>query len=423
MKTLTKILKKNKKYFTFFLVASFFSFFLLISCNNNDSKKKENAVTNSNKDTHVLKSAYIPILDCVPIIVAYEKGFYKEEGIKAEKPVLIRSWPAIMEAFTSRQIDLTHILLPQVVFLKYEQNIDLKSVGFNHNDVVAMLISKNLNSVCDLGGKMVGCPTWWAPHTGIFEDVIRKAGLVPVVGKTKDQLAPNEVGFIVVPPPDMVEGLKSGKIAGCTVSEPFGAAAELLANAKMVKMSGDVWNNHPCCQSVMMTDFINEDRDRAQRITNAIYKATLWAHNHREELAQMLGKDGGGYFPMPVKVIRKALFDQDLAKYGPNGTGAIMHTEWDVKRVKFYPYPYPSAFEMNMNMMKTMVVSKSAKLSQKLINLSPKEIAYDLVDYKLADSAYQYIGGDKAFGIDSIGKERKEIYDVLLNKANTCPKK
>lgn len=420
MKTLVSIIRK-KKCFTFFLFISFFSFLILTSCVNNNNAKKNKV--NKNTDTHVLKSAYIPILDCVPIIVAYEKGFYKEEGIKAEKPVLIRSWPAIMEAFTSRQIDLTHILLPQVIFLKYEQGIDLKSVGFNHNDVVAMLISKDLNGVCDLGGKMVGCPTWWAPHTGLFQDVIRKAGLIPVVGKTKDQLAPNEVGFIVVPPPDMVEGLKSGKIAGCTVSEPFGAAAQVLAGAKLVKMSGDVWAHHPCCQSVMMSDFIEEDRGRAQKITNAIYKATLWAHNHREELAQMLGKDGGGYFPMPIKVIRKALFDQDLATYGAEGTGAIMHADWNVKRVEFYPYPYPSAFEMNMDMMKRMKVSKSAQLSSKLINLSPKKIAYDIVDYKLADAAYQNIGGDKAFGLDSIGKERKEIYEVLLNKANTCPKK
>ena len=175
-----------------------------------------------------LKSGYIPILDCAPIIVAYEKGFFKEEGINAEKPILIRSWPALMEAFVSKKIDLTHILLPQVIFMRYDQNIKLKSIAFNHNDVVAMMVAKQYSSLCDLGGKVVGCPIWWAPHTGIFQDVLRKAGLTPVVGKAENKIAKNEVCFRVIPPPDMVEGLKSGKIAGCCVSEPFGAAGEIL---------------------------------------------------------------------------------------------------------------------------------------------------------------------------------------------------
>ena len=181
--------------------------------------------------TPILTSGYIPILDCVPLIVAYEKGFFREQGVRAEKPSLIRSWPALLEAFTSKQILLTHILLPQVIFLKYARKIPVRSVAYNHTNVVAMLAANGNPSVFQLGGKVVGCPTWWAPHTGIFQDVIRAAGLRPVVGKAESQLDQDEVAFRVVPPPDMVDGLKSGRIAGCTVSEPFGAGAEVLAEA------------------------------------------------------------------------------------------------------------------------------------------------------------------------------------------------
>ena len=381
------------------------------SCQNAKNKKEVDK-------EWTLKSGYIPILDCVPIVVAYEKGFFAEEGIKAEKPVLIRTWPALMEAFISKQIDLTHILLPQVIFMKYNQNVNLKSVAFNHTDVVAMMVASEYNSLCELGGKVVGCPTWWAPHTGIFQDVLREAGLIPVVGKSESELTDKEVCFRVVPPPDMVEGLKTGKIAGCCVSEPFGAAGEILANAKLLKMSGDVWKDHPCCQSVLLEEFINEDRDRAQKITNAIYKATLWANNNRKELAQMLGKDGGGYFPMPVKVLEKALLSQDVEAYGVDGTGAIMHPSWQVKRVDFKPYPYPEAFITNMEMMKRMVVDPAAGLPDKLRDLPAEKIAHDIVDYKLANKAYKLVGGDAAFGVAS--NQSTQIYEVLLNAQNNC---
>lgn len=370
------------------------------------------------KEERILTSGYIPILDSVPLIIAHEKGFFKEFGVKSEKPKLIRSWPALLEAFASKQILLTHILLPQVIFQRYAQGIKVKSVAFNHTDVVSMLLGENYNNISELGGKVVGCPTWWAPHTGIFQDVLRKAGLTPVTGKEEKDLAPNEVAFRVIAPPDMPEALKTGAIAGCTVSEPFGAVAEVKANAKLVKMSGDVWLHHPCCQSVMLEDTIDEDRVWAQNVTNALYKAAKWSYDNKKELAQILGKDGGGYFPMPVKVIERALLKKDMKSYGPEGTGAIMHEDWDVQRVDFNPYPFPSAFDTSIDMMKRMIVDEAVALPDALRNLTGSQIANEIVDYDLAKNAYKLVGGKKAFNMnDGLGEyERNELYEVIIKK-------
>ncbi len=368
------------------------------------------------KTLPILTSGYIPILDSVPLIVAYEKGFFKEFEVKAEKPVLIRSWPALLEAFTSKQILLTHILLPQVIFQRYGQNIPVKSIAYNHTDVVSMLVSKRLNSIADLAGKVVGCPTWWAPHTGIFQDVLKHAGLIPIVGKKASEVKGNEVLFRVVPPPDMPEALRSGAIAGCTVSEPFGAVAEMKAEAKLVKLSGDVWLHHPCCQSVLLEETLNMDSEWAQNITNAIYKASLWSHENKEELSEILGSDGGGYFPMPKAIIKRALLKHDLETYGPNGTGAIMHTDWEVSRVEFNPYPFSSAFETTIDLMKRMVVDESVSLPANLRNLTGKQIADDVVAYDLAKNAYKMVGGKKAFGLmDGLDEfTRNEKYEILI---------
>jgi NitT/TauT family transport system substrate-binding protein len=347
--------------------------------------------------------------------VAYEKGFFKQAGVRAEKPTLIRAWPALLEAFTSKQALLTHILLPQVIVMRYAREIPLRSVAFNHTDVVSMLVAKSIPSVFQLGGKVVGCPTWWAPHTGIFQDVLRAAGLKPVAGKEKADLKADEVAFTVLPPPDMVEGLKSGRIAGCTVSEPFGAAAEVLAEARLVKLSGDVWPDHPCCQSVLLEETIRRDRHWAEAVTGAIYLAALWASKNPQELIEILGSDGGGYFPMPKKVIERALLKQDLETYGPKGTGAIMHTGWGVRRVKFNPYPYPSAFDVTIEMMRRMVVDPSVALSPSIAKLSGKKIAEDIIDYDLAQKGIAAAGGLKSFGVTGANSyKRSERYEVLL---------
>lgn len=369
----------------------------------------------SAKSPPTLTSGYIPILDCVPLIVAYEKGFFKDMGIKADKPILIRQWPALLEAFTSKSILLTHILLPQVIFLRYAQEVPVKSVAFNHTNVVAMMLAKGIPNLQALGGKSVGCPTWWAPHTGIFQDVLIKAGLTPVAGKSEKELAPDEVLFRVVPPPDMVEGLKSGLIAGCTVSEPFGAAAEVLADATLAKTSGDVWPNHPCCQSVLLEDTLSRDPEWSRSLTAALYKAALWAKLNREELAELLGKDGGGYFPMPVAVVKRALLKNDLETYGPKGTGAIMHTDWNVKRVDFNPYPYASAFDVTVDMMKRMTVDKTATLPESFRSLTGEQVAKQIVDYDLAKEGLKLAGGIDAFIEGADGElEREQQYEVLL---------
>lgn len=363
----------------------------------------------------VLTSGYIPILDSSPIIVAYEKGFFKAHGIKADKPTLIRAWPALMEAFSSKQILLTHILLPQVIFLRYAQKLPLRTVAFNHTDVITILKGQNIGKTADFAGKTVGIPTWWSPHNCLLQDVLRKEGLKPVAGKNASELAPNEVALKIVAPPDMVESLKNGAIAGYAISEPFGAAGELLANGTIIKMSGDIWKHHPCCQSVLLQETIDKDRQWAQAVTNAIYQAALWAHGNRQELAHILGKDGGGYFPMPTRVIERALLKEDLQTYGPSGTGAIMHTDWHVQRAEFYPFPYASAFEVMLDMMKRTVVDKSVALPSELRKLTGRQVANEVAEYELAKNAYKAVNGPGSFGLDKNNPyERKEQYEVLL---------
>jgi len=369
----------------------------------------------SSKKASAISSGYLPIIDSTPIIVAYEKGFFKEFGLEPSKPTLIRTWPAIIEAFTAKQITLAHIILPQVIFLKYKQNINLRSIAFNHTDVIGMIVSKDIKDLKELGGKMMAVPLWWSAHNGLLQDVLRNLGLTPVVGRKKEDLKSNEVGLTLLPPPDMVEGLKSGLIVGYSISEPFASAGEVLADGRLIKMSGDIWANNPCCQSVLLQETIDKDRPYAQAVANAVHKAALWCHDNMEELADILCKEGGGYFPMPRKVVQRALLKHDLVSYGPNGTGAIMHTEWDVKRSDFNPFPYPSAIDVTVDLMRRTVVDPSVSLPDMFNALTGKQVADDIVEYDLAKKAFMEIEGPSKFNMDENRPfDRDEKYEVLL---------
>jgi len=360
-------------------------------------------------------SGYIPIVDCTPLIIAYHKGFYQEQGLRAEKPVLIRGWAPLLEAFISDQILLTHILLFQLIFMRYEQKHAVRSIAFNHLNGFGMLGGPGIKSMKDLGGKIVGCPTWWAPHTLLFQDCLRKEGLKPIVEKAGQSLAADEVAFRVMSPPDMPTGLKTGAIGGAVVSEGFAAAAEVLANSTLLRMSGDVWRNHPCCQSALMQRTIDKDPSWAQAVTNAIAQACAWSEKNRDETVDILSQDGGGYFPMPKKVMQRGINFTDLATYGvQTGTGAIHHPDWNVKRLGFNPYPYQSAWELAVQLMSRNVVDQSVALTPQLKSLDPKQVAKDIVDFNMITKAVAGVGGLNQFdGVDpSHPFERTEQYDV-----------
>lgn len=345
-----------------------------------------------------LTSGYIPIVDSIPIPIAYEKGFFQEFGLKADKPVLIRGWAPLLEAFISDQILLTHILLFQVIFMRYEQNLPIRSIAFNHQNGVALLGGPGVTAFEQLGGTVVGCPTWWAPHTLLMQENLRAVGLKPVVNKPGQDLKTDEVAFRVISPPDMPNALLTGAISGAVVSEGFGALSEMLANSTLLRMSGDIWRNHPCCQSVMMQYTMDQDRSWAQAVTLAIAKACQWCEENREEMAEILSKDGAGYFPQPKNILERGCNYTSLEEYGvETGTGAIRHPEWNVKRLGFNPFPYPSAFELAVSLMKNNVVDDAVGLTEQLRSLDPKQAATEIVDYEFIREAITQIGGIEQF--------------------------
>lgn len=362
------------------------------------------ALTACNSETDLsatpVKIGYIPITDATPLLIAHHNGYFTEEGLTSEPPVLIRGWSELSEAFIARTFNLVHLLLPISIFMRYSLKYPVKVIAWNHlnNSAITVHNEGGINSLADLGGRQIAVPYWYSMHNVVLQLAIRTLGLEAVIQDANLPLAPNQVNLLVMKPPDMPTALGTGAIDGYIVAEPFNAVGELLAGGKIIRFTGDIWKNHPCCVAVLHEESIVKNRVWAQKVINALTKAELWTHDHKEEAAHILSKDGGGYLPLPEKILQQAMLKYDLETYGPEGTGAIRHPEWGISRIGFEPFQFRADTRRMVELLKeTLIKGDSAFLA----SLSPDLVVEDLMEYGMVTQAIEALGGLKQFdGID-----------------------
>ncbi|MEC9411973.1 MAG: ABC transporter substrate-binding protein [Pseudomonadota bacterium] len=341
-------------------------------------------------EDEVVRIGYLPITDATVLLVAHAKGFFEEEGLKTEKPTLIRGWSPLIEGFAANKFNLVHFLKPIPIWMRYNNNFPVKIMSWAHLNGSGIVVGKhsNVESFADLAGKQVAVPYWYSMHNIVLQMGLRHVGLEPVIKPQNEELKPNEVNLQIMPPPDMPPALAARKIDAFIVAEPFNAAGEMLAGGKMLRFTGDMWRNHPCCVVCMNENQVNANPEWTQKVMNAIVKAQVYAQQNKKEVAHLLSRDGEQYLPMKAKVIERAMTLYDDDTYST--PDAIQHPEWGSGRIDFQPWPFPSATKLIVNELKNTLVSGDTTFLQKL---DADFVANDLVDYKFVKAAMEKHGG------------------------------
>ncbi|PVV07228.1 MAG: hypothetical protein B6D72_18750, partial [gamma proteobacterium symbiont of Ctena orbiculata] len=227
----------------------------------------------------VVKIGYIPITDAAALLVAHELGYFKKEGIESVRPTLIRGWSPLVEAFASHRFNLTHMLIPIPIWMRYNNKYPLKITAWDHTNGSAIIVHKDsgINTPKDFGGKQFAVPYWYSIHNIVSQKIMKEAGIKPVIRPQSAKLAPDECNFLVLNPPEMPPALAAKSIDGYCVAEPFNALGEIKAGGKVLRFTGDVWKGHPCCVVVMHeADAMDPDRAAwAQGVHNAIIAAQI----------------------------------------------------------------------------------------------------------------------------------------------------
>jgi NitT/TauT family transport system substrate-binding protein len=333
----------------------------------------------------VLRIGYLPITDATALLVAHANGYFEEAGLKVAPPTLIRSWSALAEGFAAGKFNIVHLLKPVPVWMRYNNKFPVKILAWGHTNGSGLVVGGDtgITKFSDLGGKRIAVPYWYSMHNIVLQFALRQSNVVPVIKKDGEAIAANECALQILAPPDMPIGLAAKKIDGYIVAEPFNALGELRTGARMLRFTGDIWKNHPCC--VICTQEANtKDRPEwTQKVVDAIVRGTIYASQHKEEVAKMLSRDGKGYLPTPSDAVVKSMTD-----YGPayDRSGAIRHREWKNGRIDFQPWPYPSATKLIVESMNKTVVEGDTTF---LKNLDPQFVADDLIDYRFIKSALE----------------------------------
>lgn len=331
----------------------------------------------------VVRLGYLPITDATALLVAHYNGYFADEGLDSEKPVPVRSWSALVEGFAARKFNIVHLLKPIPVWMRYNNGFPVKVLAWAHTNGSGLVVGRNSTAqeFSDLGGTRIAVPYWYSMHNIVLQYALRQGGLTPRI--TSDDPGPDEVALQILPPPEMPAALAADKIDGYIVAEPFNALGELRAGARMLRFTGDIWRDHPCCVVAAHEDDTLHRPEWTQKVTNAIVRAQVWASENKAEAARLISRDESGALPLPATVVEKAMTDYGAAY---DASGAIRHRDWGAGRIDFQPWPHASATRLIVEAMSDTVVEGDTTF---LTGLDPQFVADDLVDTRFVQQALQ----------------------------------
>jgi nitrate/nitrite transport system substrate-binding protein len=273
-------------------------------------------------ETRSVTLGFIPLLDCAPLVIARDKGFFRRQGLDV---VLLRegSWASLRDRVALGQLDGGHML----------QALPLASVAGLGGFGVPMLTACALN----LGGNgiTVSMALWerMAAADRAAEHSVMAAALA-LHAVVSDQRArgdshftfavtfpyashnyelrlwlaaggidpDRDVRLVVVPPQQMLSFLTAGRIDGYCVGAPWNSLAAVQGVGRLVATKGDLWEN-------MQEKVLGVTRSWAERHPNthralirALIEACYWLDEpaHRDEASALLALPGIVNVPAPL---------------------------------------------------------------------------------------------------------------------------
>lgn len=255
---------------------------------------------------------YVPVNDCAPFAVAWEKGFFRKYGLNVR---LSResSWANSRDGVLFGRLDAAPVVSGAVT------NARIGAEGARHAPLCAAMTIHRHGNAMTMNQAMwnAGLRPWqeysgnleafgqdfrryfealesnnrvWAVvlSSSIYEYFIRylsaAAGIDPY----------REFRVIIIPPPQMVTNIRIGAMQAYMVAEPWNTRA--IAGNEGVGFTfaqgREIWAGHPDRLLGVMEPFINENPNTYRSLVKAMIEACQYCSdvNNREEVAQIISQ-------------------------------------------------------------------------------------------------------------------------------------
>ncbi|EGO64506.1 ABC transporter substrate-binding protein [Acetonema longum] len=233
-------------------------------------------------EDYVLKVGYAGSLCEGPIHMAYEKGFFAEEGLKVELVKLAAGGP-MFEAVTAGKIEAGFGLMASLI-QPLSNGLPVKITTGLHTGCDKVLVPQNsgINTVADLKGKRIGVPSLTSSPVMFAKRALAAAG----VGVSEKNL---EVEFVVFSNSELPLALQKGAIDAIAANDPVAsiAAQEYNLNILLDSAVTAPYHDQYCCVAYVKDTLAKNNPEIAAKYTRAMQKASAYVAQHPEEVAKI----------------------------------------------------------------------------------------------------------------------------------------
>lgn len=236
------------------------------------------------------RCGYLPLVDCAPLVIAKELTFAAEEGLDLE---LLQqpSWSALRDRLAFGEIDFAHMLSPMPLAMSLGLSgkplcIDALMVLSVNGTVIGL--SRDLSAQLEASGWVNGFDDPRATANALFEATTQRLRIgVPFPFSMHRMLLeywlsshpafhPDRVEIITVPPPQMADAVREGRLDMFCVGEPWGSVAVHDSDASLVLPGAAIWKFAPEKVLGARHDWVSAHPSVSHAMVRSIYKATRW---------------------------------------------------------------------------------------------------------------------------------------------------
>lgn len=259
-----------------------------------------------------LTIGYVPVNDCAPFAVAWQKGFFRKYGLNV---TLSReaSWANSRDGVIFGRLDAAPVVSGAVM------NARAGAEGARHAPLCAAMTIHRHGNAMTMSKELwdAGIRPWqdyqgdleqfgrdfeayfqkapeqkrvWAVvlSSAIYEYFARY--LVAATGLNPDE----EFRIIITPPPQMVTNMRIGAMQAYMVAEPWNTRA-ISGNEGIgftFAQGREIWRGHPDRVLAVMESFINENPKTYRSLVKAMIEACQYCSKpeNREEVAQIISE-------------------------------------------------------------------------------------------------------------------------------------
>ena len=217
-----------------------------------------------------------------PIYVAYENGYFAEEGFDVN---------LISTDFEARKIGLNNGSIPIVngdfqFFPSIENGIDVKVVDGLHEGCIkfAVRTDSDISTAEDLKGKKIGVDEIGGTPHQVASLWLENAGISADPSKGEVQFLPYSDGNLEF------EALANGEIDVAALWDPLGSIHEKAGDVKIIFDLGkdEYFADHFCCFLYASSKVLDEDPEEVAALLRAYRKAQEWIYENPDKTVDLI---------------------------------------------------------------------------------------------------------------------------------------